>query len=54
LLQQGVVSPEVWMAPFLKTNLAETNSLKNHRQVVDEELGNVEAMVRHYIEHAML
>lgn len=54
LLQQGVVQAEPWMAPFLKTNLADTNDLLSYRQIVDEELSNVEAMVRHYLEHAML
>ncbi len=54
LLQQGVVNAEAWMAPFLKTNLADTNQLLSHRQVVDEELYNVEQMVRHYLEHATL
>lgn len=54
LLQQGVIQPEPWMAPFLRTNLADTNTLLAHRQVVDEELNNVENMVRHYIAHAVI
>jgi DNA repair protein RecO (recombination protein O) len=54
LLQQGVIQPEPWMGPFLKTNLADTNTLVSHRQVVDEELNNVENMVRHYIAHAVI
>ncbi|HWU44605.1 MAG TPA: DNA repair protein RecO [Bdellovibrio sp.] len=54
LLQQGVVNAEPWMAPFLKTNLNQTNTLLNHRQLVDEELSNVEAMVRHYLQHAVI
>lgn len=54
LFQQGVVNAENWMGPFLKTNLADTNQLVVHRQVVDEELCNVEQMVKHYIAHAML
>lgn len=54
LLQQGVVNAEPWMAPFLKTNIKDTNQLTAQRQVVDDELNNVEAMVRHYLEHAML
>lgn len=52
LLQQGVVNAEPWMAPFLKTNLADTNNLSSYRQVVDDELQNVEMMVKHYLEHA--
>ena len=54
LLQQGVVDAEAWMAPFLKTNLSDTNSLVGYRQIVDDELGNVEQMVRHYLQHATL
>ncbi|WP_413580529.1 DNA repair protein RecO [Bdellovibrio sp. HCB288] len=54
LLQQGVIQPEPWMAPFLRTNLADTNSLLEYRQVVDEELNNVENMVRYYIAHAVI
>lgn len=54
MLQQGVVNAEPWMAPFLKTNLNESNSLLNQRQLVDEELHNVELMVKHYLQHAMI
>lgn len=52
LLQQGVVQPEVWMAPFLKTNLRDSATLERFRNIVDEELRNVEVMVRHYLQHA--
>lgn len=54
LLQQGVVDAEPWMVPFLKTNLADSNQLLSYRQIVDDELQNVELMVRHYLEHASL
>jgi len=54
LLQQGVVNPEPWMTPFLRTPLSETNSIKEQKVVVEEELHQIEAMVRHYIENAML
>ena len=54
LLQQGVVNAEPWMAPFLRVNLSEVNTLLPQRQIVDEELMNVEQMVRHYLEHATL
>lgn len=54
LLQQGVVDAEPWMAPFLKTNMADSNQLVSYRQTVDEELKNVEQMVRHYIVNATL
>ena len=52
LLQQGVVQAEPWMTPFLKASLADTNLLVSNRLLVDEELHNVESMVRHYIENA--
>ncbi len=54
LLQQGVVDAEPWMAPFLKTNMADSNQLVSYRQIVDDELKNVEQMVRHYIVNATL
>lgn len=54
MLQQGVIDAEPWMTPFLRTNLSETNTLLNQRQLVDEELRNVEIMVRHYLQHAMI
>lgn len=54
MLQQGVIDAEPWMTPFLRTNLSETNTLLNQRQLVDEELHNVEIMVRHYLQHAMI
>lgn len=54
LLQQGVVNAEPWMAPFLRTNLADTNHLVSHRHIVDKELRNVEMMVKHYLEHATI
>ncbi|MDG0815668.1 DNA repair protein RecO [Bdellovibrio svalbardensis] len=54
MLQQGVIDAEPWMTPFLRTNLSESNTLLNQRQLVDEELHNVEIMVRHYLQHAMI
>ncbi|KYG62037.1 DNA repair protein RecO [Bdellovibrio bacteriovorus] len=54
LLQQGVVNAEPWMAPFFKAHLADTDKLAPQRGLVDQELRNVEAMVRHYLEHATL
>lgn len=54
LLQQGVVNAEPWMAPFLRTNIAESEKLTPHRQIVDDELANVEMMVKHYLANAML
>lgn len=54
LLQQGVITPEPWMAVFLKTKLSEVNSLINQREIVDDQLVHVEAMVNHYLQHATL
>lgn len=54
LLQQGVVDAEPWMAPFLKTNVADSNTLLNQRNIVDQELRNVESMVQHYLKNAMV
>ncbi len=54
LLQQGVVNAEPWMGPFLRARISECNQLKLHRHIVDEELSNVELMVRHYLENAAL
>ncbi len=54
MLQQGVIDAEPWMTPFLRTNLSDTNTLLNQRQLVDDELHNVEIMVRHYLQHAMI
>lgn len=54
LLQQGVVNAEPWMAPFLRARISEVNQLKQYRHIVDEELSNVELMVRQYLETAAL
>lgn len=54
LLQQGVIQPDPWMGPFLKTNLADSNTLIKFRLIVDEQLSNVELMVRHYLQHAVI
>jgi DNA repair protein RecO (recombination protein O) len=54
LLQQGVVNAEPWMAPFLKTNLADSEKLIPYRQTVDDEMYNVEQMVKHYLANATL
>lgn len=54
LLQQGVVNAEPWMAPFLKTNLSDSVKLIPYRQIVDEEMHNVEQMVKHYLANATI
>lgn len=57
LLQQGVITPEPWMGIFLKTHLRDSNQLveiANIKRVVDEHLSNVDLMVRHYLQNAVV
>lgn len=55
LYQQGVISIENWMAPFLKTNMSDTKSLaglENINQLVEDYLDSIESMVLQYIKTA--
>lgn len=55
LYQQGVISIENWMAPFLKTNMTDTKNLlqqEGWQQVVDDYLDSIESMVLQYIKTA--
>lgn len=55
LYQQGVISMENWMAPFLKTNMNETKtltSLPSVQEIVDDYLDSIESMVLQYIKTA--
>lgn len=55
LFQQGVVSLDAWMAPFLKTNISESNKLDSEietTEVVDLYLDSIEMMVNQYIKTA--
>lgn len=54
LLQQGVMTTEPWMNPFLKINISETNTLAAHKDQVAEHLFTLEIMVKQYIENATL
>lgn len=54
LFQQGVIQSEPWMGPFLKFSLLQEQEVLMSRQNVDEELYNVEQMVKHYLQHAMI
>ncbi len=54
LLQQGVMTAEPWMTPFLKTNIADTNNLESYKRDVQDNLFNIETMVQHYLENATL
>lgn len=54
LFQQGVIQAEPWMGPFLKLSLSQGAEISAYRESVDEELYNVEQMVKHYLQHAMV
>lgn len=54
LLQQGVIQPENWMGPFLKATMSEVNTLSTYRLVVDQELHNIEQIVKHYVQNAVV
>ena len=54
LFQQGVIETESWMAPFLKTNLSETNKLLDQKDRVFQEHRQIEAMVSHYLRNATI
>lgn len=51
LFQQGVISPEPWMHPFLKSNLIE-NSQLDIGPVVDEYLSSIELLIIEYLKSA--
>ena len=52
LLQQGVLTPEAWMAPFLKLTLAEHLQLRDQRQAAVDHLHDLETVVDQYIRTA--
>src|SRR5690606_19856296 len=55
LYQQGVISLESWMTPFLKTNISDSNLLaedQNIQIIVENYLGSIESMVSQYIKTA--
>jgi len=55
LYQQGVISLEPWMTPFLKTNMNESVSLGENDsiQVITENyLDSIELLVQQYIKTA--
>lgn len=54
LHQQGVMTADSWMTPFLKTSLAETQKLAQQKDVVLAHLMEVESMVEHYLKNAGL
>lgn len=55
LLQQGVLNPEPWMGPLLKTNIIESNSLMgdlNLRKEISLHFALVDAVTQQYLQTA--
>ncbi|AZZ37589.1 DNA repair protein RecO [Bdellovibrio sp. qaytius] len=55
LFQQGVISGEGWMSPFLKTNIADSEKLDEQpemNEIIDTYLDSIESQVLHYIKNA--
>lgn len=55
LFQQGVLTPESWMGPFLKTNIVDSNGLvedKNLKRDVQNNLSMMESATRQYLQTA--
>lgn len=55
LFQQGVISVEDWMAPFLKANMADSEQLDQWpdiHEVIDSYVDSIESQVMHYIKNA--
>ncbi len=55
LMQQGVLNPEPWMGPLLKSNIIESNS-QGHDQALKKEISlqlmTVESVTRQYLQTA--
>ncbi len=55
LYQQGVISIESWMTPFLKTNMVDSvklSEIENSKQIVEDYLDSIESLVLQYIKTA--
>lgn len=52
LLQQGVLTPEPWMSPFLKARIEETDELEEHAGKERTRLAALELMVEDYVKNA--
>lgn len=52
LYQQGVLTPESWLEPFLKTSLHESSSLVSLKTSALERIQALEKVAAHYIHHA--
>lgn len=52
LHQQGVMTPEAWMAPFLKTNIQQSESLSELRPEAEKHLPSLESAIEQYTKTA--
>lgn len=55
LFQQGVISVEEWMAPFLKVNMSDSEQLDQFSEIaeiIDTYADSIESQVIHYIKNA--
>lgn len=51
LFQQGVLSPENWMLPFLRTSLDRSYDLSD-KLLSSDQIKSIEYQVQHYVDHA--
>lgn len=54
LLQQGVLTTEPWMTPFLKESVAQHESLQQAALTEKKRLPGLEMLVEQYVRHASL
>lgn len=54
LLQQGVLTTEPWMSPFLKATIAQHGELAEQSQAEQRRLAGLEMMVEDYVKNAGL
>jgi len=52
MLQQGVINPEPWMTPFLRTNISDSNQLLSEKRTVRDHQFSIEMLVKQYLETA--
>lgn len=53
LYQQGVLTPDSWMEPFLRTSLHDSSSLVSLKEASLEQIQALEKVAAHYIHHAV-
>lgn len=55
LMQQGVLTPEAWMAPLLRTNIMDSNSLIGDKQLKKDValyISGIESVTQQYLQTA--